>query len=112
MADRLKKEKPLSRLARKKLIRSLPPYVTLKGTPMRLCNPDFENQFWGWDDLKIEYYRDAGAWSVNITVVDGKVYSSHHWKELNGIELIPISYTKWKKSNQGYISRNTKAYTI
>lgn len=112
MSKTLKKEKPLSRLAQKKLIRSLPPYVMLGTTAMRLYNPE-HNQFFGWNDLRVEYYRDAGCWSVGFKVVDGKVYSVDGSDGgLNGIELTPISYTKWKKDNAGYINKDTKAYTI
>ena len=100
----------------KKEIKKLPKYIRFgkEGCAMRLHNPT-EGDF-GWNEKAVEYYRDAGAWSVGFRIdkKDGKMYSIFFEKDsdLNDVELIPTSYSDWKKDNEPYTGKGTKAYSI
>jgi len=89
----------------------LPKYVTfgVSGCHMRLHNPEW-NQFPGWREDIAEYWRDAGLWGVDIRIEEDKIFSVHKDMDwLDNVELIPSTYEEWFKSNQGYISKSTKA---
>jgi hypothetical protein len=105
-----------TKFTKKQINQVLPKYVKLKtngsgGSCMRLYNPE-QNQSFGWKDDVVEYHRDGGSWSVDIRIDNGKFFSVSHHEGLNNIELIPISYTEWKKSNVGYIDKGTVAYSL
>jgi hypothetical protein len=89
--------------------KKFPPYAMLgtDGAKVRLYNP--ERGQWGWRTHFLEYHRDAGWWSVDIVEKNGKLYSESKHENLNGLEILPITYIEWKKSNHGYISKTTKA---
>jgi len=99
-----------------KKLEALPKYIRFgkDGCAMRLYNPE-HRAFFGWRSNIAEYYRDAGCWSVDIRIdkINGKIYSickTMDW--LHNVELMPTSYSYWKKDNAGYISKTTKAHYI
>lgn len=93
----------------KKQSEKLPKYVSLNGSFLRLYNPE-HNSFPGWREYYFEYFRDGGLWGVNIKIKDDKVYSSSTMHHLNDVELIPITYKEWYKSNMGCVTSETKAH--
>ena len=104
----------MSRLT-KQQIKRLPPYIRLgdkeKGTAMRLDNPG-EGLF-GNDEYDVEYLRDGGMWSVGVKEVDGKflsIFNDDDEDSLSNQELFPITRAEWYKDNQGYVSKDSKAY--
>jgi hypothetical protein len=90
-----------------KELKNLPPYISLNDCGMRLVVTELP-----YEPNIIEYYRDAGDWSIEIDVrTDGKIYSIINWiEELNGIELIPITYDIWKEDNENYVDNNIRGY--
>lgn len=68
----------------------LPLYVMAGHTAMRFITED--NQ----------YYRDSGDWSIDYDLIDEKVYAkTDEIPELNGIELVEISFDEYYKDNYG-----------
>ena len=54
-----------------KELKNLPPYISLNGCGMRLVVTVLP-----YEPNIIEYYRDAGDWSIEIDIrTDGKIYS-------------------------------------
>lgn len=51
---------------------------------------------------KPKYYRDGGRYSVNIIITNGEIFSLSRVNSVNNIKLLPVSKTKWKKSNGRY----------
>ncbi len=99
----------MGKIFTKKQIQSFPPYVKLgeKGCALRLHN-DSVNKF------SVCYYRDGGAWYVNIKIKEGKLYSQSPYSGMNYLsnqEFIPISKKKWLKDNEPY-ANGEKAYNI
>jgi hypothetical protein len=72
----------------------LPKYVKLGNTAMRLIEAT--------EHTPAHYYRDGGAWSADIKIVDGKLISDHYYEHLRGIEFIPITKEEWAEDNRGY----------
>lgn len=69
-----------------------PLYVSLKGTEMK------------YDPHSDNYYRDAGAWSVDYRIADGKIFSVCNGMDwLHDVELVVISHEEWLKGNDGYV---------
>lgn len=70
----------------------LPPFVSMNGIELRLRGK--------------EYWRDAGLWSVNYKIIDGKLLS-WCWRspvhKYHRVELIPITEEKWRIGNIGHI---------
>lgn len=91
-------------------IRKFPPYVKASGVALRLHNPEQGN--FGWRENHVEYYRDAGFWSVDINIVGDKLWTIAEGDKINNIELIPITKQEWRKDNRGYITKTTKAYKV
>lgn len=102
----------------KKELEELPKYVRFGNNiecSMRLYNPEKANRWFMWKNDIAEYYRDAGAWSVDIRIdkVTGKVYSVCNCQDtpwLHNVELIPTTYDDWKKDNEGYLDKGDKAF--
>lgn len=86
---------------------SLPLYVRLinkhgiSGTRMRLTAQD---EF-------AEYYRDGGAWDVEVVVKDDKLTTDHRFEHLRDMTFIECTYKEWKKDNGKYVT-SEKAYKI
>lgn len=100
-----------------KQIKLLPKYVRLNfksGPCLRLHNPEY-NAFPGWRNNLVEYYRDAGAWSMNFRLDEKTkmVYSvfpeDHH---LHDIHLVPVTKAEWRKDNRPHLFKDSKAYEI
>jgi len=51
----------------------------------------------------IEYYRDAGMWSVYVKIVEGKLLSVWQDMQGNNHDLIPCTKEEWEKDNEGYV---------
>lgn len=63
-----------------------PKYVRINATTMRRVDSG--------------YWRDNGAWGCDAEWVDGKlVATSNSIKDINGIELIPITREEWAREN-------------
>jgi hypothetical protein len=77
---------------------SLPKYVRLKNSAMRLVNDS-------------EYYRDGGDWGVRFKILDGKLVSWAPELEEVGLHKIPleeITHEEWKIDNEGYVPPHLK----
>ena len=90
-----------------KELKNLPPYISLNRCAMRLIVVELP-----YEPNVITYYRDAGDWCIEIDVrTDGKIYSIIDWiEELNGIELLPITYEEWYDENKCSINNDTIGY--
>ncbi len=90
----------------------LPKFVMLRHTAMRLSR----ERDWGvLGEKRIQvYYRDAGHWSIQFRVKNGKVFAhspkaetihggSNPTFHLHGLRLKPISKQEYLKDNDGYI---------
>ena len=65
--------------------RTLPKYVSIKGSAMRLKGN--------------EYWKDGGLWGVHYYWDRDKLLSIHPHEHLNKIELIEITEEEWRKGN-------------
>ena len=71
-----------------------PKYATICGIGLRLVGSR-------------RYWRDAGAWGVNVRLKNGEYYVSEKKDSLlyhiHGEKINEITEAQWRKSNDGYV---------
>jgi hypothetical protein len=87
---------------------TLPRYVKIKklNITLRLNEVINENHnyFLSSNKTKLEYYRDAGDWSVSFKIENDKIIIDDDGNDhLNGLELIEVNRKEYENDNRGYI---------
>lgn len=87
----------------------IPPFVALGwsgGTALRYDPPYIRRLgSFGLEEERASgnYYRDAGAWSVNYKWKDGVLMTKTRMRHLNNIPLVEITKEEWEKDNEGHV---------
>lgn len=75
-------------------LKSPPKYAKIGGVALRLIG-------------NRRYWRDAGAWGVNVRLKNGEFYISNkkqpHLNHLHNEKVIEITENEWRKCNDGYV---------
>ena len=53
------------------------------------------------------YWKDAGGWGVSPNNKKGKLYSTHPYEHLNGLELFPATKREWFIDNEAHVDNST-----
>ena len=85
-----------------KVLKTLPKYVRVGTSKLKLIN---ESRQWGWlEQDNWVYFRDAGFWQVDFEIKNGKLFCViPNVPHLHGKELLPSTYSAYKKDNAGYL---------